>query len=347
MSQRAKFFSASSGKISKERVIQDTYLFSILIRCKSTLRSTLEEPSSNMANNIHTLGRGGTDGFISELKRTLWNIPPVTRYLISAVIVVKMLTRLSATSNHYVYYDFREVFKHVQIWRPFTSSLVLHPEPMPAMLELYTLYSRSSQLEVRRQSLDYVFYMFFCITVISLMVPFVYGTHNPVVLTSGFMTCLTYTWSLDNMNVNVMVYGLFPIRGKYFPLVQLLIDLLFLSQWFPITVMGFLTAYLYACLDTGTLGPLYGWSTGASEYYGIHPNGKFGAPQWLHRLLQASRNRSSLASAGSGGRKLGFKDQSTMGSTSTASGNTRKSSTTAQRRPKAAVFPGTGQRLGN
>lgn len=301
-----------------------------------------------MANNIHGLGHGGSDGFRSELVRALYNIPVVTRYLISAVVVVKVITRLFVTPNYYVYYKFSDMLKYAQFWRPFTSSIMLHPEPMAAMLEFYTLYSRSSQLELRRQRLDYVFYMVFCIVVMSLMVPLWYGSSNTVILTSGFITCLTYSWSLDHLNVNVMVYGLFPIRGKFFPLIQLLIDFLFFGQWFPITVMGFLTAYLYCCLDTGTLGPLYGWATGASEHYGISPNGKFGAPQWLHRLLQASRNPSSVISARSGGRKLGFKDQeTTIPATITTTSASRNSSTAAERRAKTSGFPGSGQRLGN
>lgn len=175
----------------------------------------LDESCNEMANNIHGLGQGGSDGFRSELVRALYNIPVVTRYLIAAVVVVKVITRLFVTPNNYVYYKFSDMLKYAQFWRPFTSSIMLHPEPMAAMLEFYTLYSRSSQLELRRQRLDYIFYMGFCIIVMSLMVPLWYGSSNTVILTSGFITCLTYSWSLDHLNVNVMVYGLFPIRGKF------------------------------------------------------------------------------------------------------------------------------------
>lgn len=300
-----------------------------------------------MTSNIHGLGRGGVDGFRSELIRALRNIPIVTRYLIFSVVMVKIATRLFVNPNNYVGYVFNEIVKHVQFWRPFTSSIILHPDPMPAIMELYTIYSRSSQLELRRQRLDYAFYMFFCVLVMSVMVPLYYGTENYVILTSGFLMCLTYTWSLDNSNLNVMVYGLFPIRGKYFPLVQLLLDFMFFSNWFPVTVMGFLAAYLYACLDTGTLGPIYGWSTGASEFYGITPNGKLGAPQWLHKLSEASRHPSRAMSARSGGRKLGSKDHETTSSSTTTAPVAKDSSTTVQRRARTTVFPGSGQRLGN
>lgn len=66
-----------------------------------------------------------------------------------------------------------------------------------------------------------------------------YGSEYPFVLTSGFITCITYTWSIDNANVKIMFYGLIPVWGKYFPLIQLFISFVFNEGNFVISLIGF------------------------------------------------------------------------------------------------------------
>lgn len=129
-----------------------------------------------------------------------------------------------------LYYVWSLTFKKVQIWRLLTSCVMLSSRAMPALMELYSIYDRSSQLERghfgpglsnRRGpmvTVDYAYYLCFCILTITTATTIIYGSYYPVVLTSGFISCITYTWSIDNANVQIMFYGLIPVWGKYFPL---------------------------------------------------------------------------------------------------------------------------------
>lgn len=288
-------------------------------------------------------------------------IPIVTRCLISSLVIITTLNRLELLSTGKLLYQFNEVVNYLQIWRIFTSCFILPLQAMPAMLEMYNFYSRSSQLESRRDPRDYAFYLCFCIITICITVTIIFGRSHPLVLTGAFASCLTYTWSVDNANVKVMFYGLFPIWGKYFPLIQLFTAFVFGEDNFTVHLVGFLTAYLYLCLDTKSWGPILGWLFfGENPYYGITPNGYFGAPQWMKR----SRRGFTSLSKGKG-QKLGYKTGPSAtnsevhverGPTS-ASAAVRESrssgrsinnttSTTAKRKDSAGFFPGNGQRLG-
>ncbi|QLL30716.1 hypothetical protein HG536_0A05310 [Torulaspora globosa] len=310
-----------------------------------------------MSDNIHTLrnssGRGRNDN--SPLQ-VLFGIPIVTRYLISSAVVMTLLIRLRIVKTGALLYQFNEVAGHLQVWRPFTSCLILPFEALPAMLELYTIYSCSSDLESRRKPLDYLFYLVFCVTTISLTLTLLCGASESMVLTSGIVSCLTFTWSMDNSNVKVLFYGLFPVWGKYYPILQLFMAFAFGNRDYVVCLVGFLTGYLYACLDTGTLGPFYGWLVRSpNEYYGIFPNGKFGAPQFIKSLLQESQDLRNAKSSGRprGGQKLGFKDTPGPSSATTSAYTASPSSSTTQRAANTATnhrpafFPGNGQRLGS
>ncbi|QLQ78281.1 hypothetical protein HG537_0A05280 [Torulaspora globosa] len=301
-----------------------------------------------MPDNIHTLrnsfSRGNNDNGPLQV---LFGIPIVTRYLISSAVVMTLLIRLQILKTGTLLYQFNEVAGHLQIWRPFTACLILPFEALPAMLELYTVYSCSSDLESRRTPLDYLFYLVFCVTTISLTLTLLAGVSESMVLTSGIVSCLTFTWSMDNSNVKVLFYGLFPVWGKYYPILQLFMAFAFGNRDYVVCLVGFLTGYLYACLDTRTLGPFYGWLI-HSPNYGIFPNGKFGAPQFIKSLLQESQDRrnSRLNGRPRGGQKLGFKDTTSDYTTSTTSSTTqRPTSQTINHR--STFFPGAGQRLGS
>ncbi|CAI4059189.1 hypothetical protein SKDZ_04G6090 [Saccharomyces kudriavzevii ZP591] len=248
--------------------------------------------------NVHVLhGNGGRNDDVMGLKEFWLSIPPVTRTLFTLSIFMTIVARLHLISPWYAIYVWDWTFKKVQLWRLLTSCLILSPSAMPALMELYSIYDRSSQLERahfgpglsnRRGpmvSVDYIYYLCFCMLSITTATTILYGSDYPLVLTSGFISCITYTWSIDNANVKIMFYGLIPVWGKYFPLIQLFISFVFNDGDFVISLIGFGTGYLYACLDTHTLGPIWGMiSRKADPAYGILPNGKFPTPWWFASL---------------------------------------------------------------
>lgn len=248
--------------------------------------------------NVRTLhGNGGRNNDVMGPKEFWLNIPPITRTLFTLAIVMTIVGRLNLINPWYFIYVWSLTFKKVQIWRLLTSCVMLSSRAMPALMELYSIYDRSSQLERghfgpglsnRRGpmvTVDYAYYLCFCILTITTATTIIYGSYYPVVLTSGFISCITYTWSIDNANVQIMFYGLIPVWGKYFPLIQLFISFVFNEGDFVISLIGFTTGYLYTCLDTHTLGPIWGMiSRKADPTYGISPNGKFSTPWWFTSL---------------------------------------------------------------
>ncbi|CAI4038270.1 hypothetical protein SMKI_04G6120 [Saccharomyces mikatae IFO 1815] len=248
--------------------------------------------------NVRTLnGNGNRNDDVMGPKEFWLSIPPVTRTLFTLAIAMTIVARLHLIGGQYFAYVWSSTFKKVQLWRLLTSCLMLSPRAMPALMELYSIYDRSSQLERvhfgpglsnRRGPLvtvDYVYYLCFCILTITMATTILYGSNYLFVLTSGFISCITYTWSIDNANVQIMFYGLIPVWGKYFPLIQLFISFVFNEGDFAISLIGFATGYLYTCLDTHTLGPIWGMISRKSDTtYGILPNGKFPTPWWFTRL---------------------------------------------------------------
>lgn len=252
--------------------------------------------------NIHTIGenkRGqgsGSQGNATSQDSTdnptftsMWqSIPPVSRSVMLTMALLTSLTALQLVSPGYFIFQFNEVLKHRQWWRLYTSFLLLPPNAMSAVMELYNMGSRAVNLESDRflvsrhysSSIDFAFYLFFCSTFVVTAVIAIYGRYYPLILTSAFDACLTLTWAIDNSNVQVRFYGIIPVYGKFYPLLQGLVTFIFGGD-LVLIILGFVAAYVYNCLDTRTLGPVWGLLTKKGQWYGIVPTGKFHAPRWF------------------------------------------------------------------
>lgn len=308
------------------------------------------------------------------LVQLLSQIPPITRTLLSAIVVLTILNRLTLVPTSLLVFSWYHTFIRLQLWRTFTSFILLPPQAMPALLEMYNIYSRSSQLEMvhfhNRPAVDYLFYLMFSTSTIILSV-IVLQIENCFILTSGFVGCLTYTWSIDNSDVKVMFYGLFPIWGKYFPLIQLFMSFVFDDSGtgysnFLITLIGFSTGYLYSCLDTRSLGPIYGFLSRKGRGYGYINSGQFRAPWWFVNIydfmFRENNDNSRYRVHVSFGRPSSFNGKGQrLGSTGNAnrlgseeSGEIRTAEVGNERNTSRATtgtstgyFPGRGQRVGS
>ena len=223
-----------------------------------------------------------------------YSIPPVTRFLIISISITTFVYALQLVNIGYLIFHFGETFYHFQLWRIITSFLILPPQAMAFLMEIYNLFQRSKELETNHfpastssgrdsgnPSVNYVFYLCFCVTVTIVMTTLLYGGSYPLILTPAMTAALTVTWAIDNANQKVMFYGILPVLGKFFPLVQLGTSFVFGGGDLYVVISGMFAAYLYACLDTRTLGPVYGYVTGKDPLYGKSPAGKFGAPRFF------------------------------------------------------------------
>ena len=143
--------------------------------------------------NVRTLhGNGGRNNDVMGPKEFWLNIPPITRTLFTLAIVMTIVGRLNLINPWYFIYVWNLTFKKVQIWRLLTSCVMLSSRAMPALMELYSIYDRSSQLERghfgpglsnRRGpmvTVDYAYYLCFCILAITTATTIIYGSYYPV-----------------------------------------------------------------------------------------------------------------------------------------------------------------------
>lgn len=228
----------------------------------------------------------------NELIQFVGQIPPVTRCICLIMVLICLVQRLSILPRYFTDFQwslYGVAFK-LQIWRLFTCFLILPPnDAMKACFDLYTVYTRSLHLELVHfnRSIDYLFYICFNFALILVLAEICHIEYG--IFTNAFIGSMLYTWTLDNSNVKVMFYGLFPILGKYLSLVHLFMSFLFDDTRgytrFSITVIGFCAGYVYSCLDTRTYGPLYGYLRGKGPEYGVRDSGRFRAPTWFARLI--------------------------------------------------------------
>ncbi|KAG0667916.1 hypothetical protein C6P45_005239 [Maudiozyma exigua] len=250
--------------------------------------------------NVHTLGSGssrGPSGGSSSasnpgLKKVWDSIPPVTRAITIILCLNTSVCLLHLVSYSYIMFQWKKTFLYLQLWRLATSSMILPPKAMEALLELYNLFTRSAQLEREHffitskanPSIDYAFYLFFCLVTLGNVVALTAGPTAYTTMTGGFTSCLVFTWAVDNANTQVLFYGIIPVYGKYYPIISLLMAFVF--GGFYVSLIGMGVAYLFLCLDTRSFGPIYGFIKGNAPSYGRAPGGKFCAPHWFIYLYE-------------------------------------------------------------
>lgn len=220
------------------------------------------------------------------------HIPPITKWLCVSMVSICLVRRLNILPMPFgdFGWSLSLTFRKFQVWRLLTPFLVLPMQAMQACFALHTIYSHSQQLELvhfHNKPSDYLFYLCFNFTLTILMAQ-LFRINYPIFL-NAFTGSLIYTWTIDNSNVKVMFYGLFPILGKYLSLVHLFVSFLFDGtphdySMFFITMIGFTAAYIYSCLDTRSLGPVYGFLAKRDYFYGKQNTGHFRAPAWFQSL---------------------------------------------------------------
>ena len=308
-----------------------------------------------MNNNVHT---GHSRGYArSELNSMLNEVPIVTRWIIGTIVVQTVITRLGYLPYEKTLYHFILATKRFQIWRSFTACFILPARSLPALFDLYTIYSRSTDLEQRRNTMDYTFYLWFCVSMLALLSSLAFGTRTLVNLETSFTFILSYTWSVDNANTRVVYFGLFPILAKYIPLMELFLAFLF-NEDFAGPFMGLIVAYMFQCLDTRSFGPIYG-SIFHIHGYGFSPIGQFGMPRLIKDLFaKRPTSKKSYMTHGEG-RKLGssFSPSTettpiTFSHADNDAGSGLGSTSSSPHHPTATStihrgFPGKGRRLGD
>ncbi|CCC67769.1 hypothetical protein NCAS_0A12110 [Naumovozyma castellii] len=330
---------------------------------------------------IYTLGEeknraGGSAApekdFGTGLRDAYYSFPPVTRTLLTLMVLTTSLALVGWVPIGYFVYSWTECFRYFQFWRMVTACFILPGELMQFIFQIYLLYSRSKEVETGRflvssavsPTIEYTYYLLFSMISISILSSLIYGQSYPMILTAGFDSCLACTWAIDNINKPISLFGVLPITGKYIPVFQLVTSFIFNPNSFLLNCVGIFVAYLFNCLDTRTLGPVWGWLTNKPAGYGVFPAGKFGAPGLFVTVyelcfgeLNNNRQRSKMSGSSrlsgligkSKGQRLGSLDPSKQPPNSLKKDRTstaKKISTDSEESSTVNRFPGKGQRIG-
>ncbi|CCH45803.1 DER1-like family member protein 1 [Wickerhamomyces ciferrii] len=166
---------------------------------------------------------------------------------------------------------------------------------MQGLMDTYMLYSYSRGIEEFKffnNFIDYLFYFFIIIPLIiisSILLP------TPL-LQQALLGSLTYTWSRANKDHQVSIYFI-SIKASLLPVVTLGFRLLLEGNIAFLAVLtGMASAYVYACIESWTLGPLY---TYFCETFGIRIQNvnrvgtlnqieetTMKAPQWFKTIVE-------------------------------------------------------------
>ncbi|CUS24113.1 LAQU0S14e00408g1_1 [Lachancea quebecensis] len=300
----------------------------------------------------------------NELAQVFSQIPPVTRTLLAGVVAMTVVSSMGIVPPNWLYFYLYPTFMKLQLWRMYTSCFLLPTDKMAAVFWMYNLYSYSSHLENAhfhsKNNVDYLFLLWSLIgaIVISVTALRLDLSYN---LTNSFMGALACIWSIKNWNVTFMFYGLFPLKGKYDPLFQLFLAFVFENYpgGFTLTLTGYCVGYLYVCLDTRSLGPLYGFMAGKSMSYGLTNCGYFRAPWWFSAVCELFGKSGQKVNIimdkthnyQGTGRRLGSEKAAAADAARLAAARAEHSKTTtlqaSQKTTGSKIFPGKGQRVGS
>lgn len=225
-----------------------------------------------------------------------------------------------------------------------------NPQPMQGLMDTYMLYSYSrgiEELKFYNNSVDYLFYLFIIVPIIVLS-----SVMMPVpLLQPALLGSLTYTWSRANKDHQVSIYFI-SIKASLLPVVTLGFRLLLEgTSSFLAVLAGMSAAYVYACIESWTLGPLY---TYFCETFGIRVQNEnrlgtlsskeketMRAPLWFKKFVGTFIGGSRVIDQ----RKNKIHTLTNGSTSSTSSGNS--SSTSSGSIFGNSRFQGRGYRLGS
>lgn len=296
---------------------------------------------------------------MSELTHFISSIPPLTRTLTLAALVMAGLHALHAVPISDFSPDSNAIWGG-ELHRMLTGFLVPNPQPMQGMMEIYMLYSFSKGVEegkFRRNLPDYLWYQAIVVVVVWTEVALLgsLGALAPLgslySLNAALLSALTYTWSLLNYSQQVNFYFL-PIKASLLPAVSLGFRLLVDGTGpFVIALLGTIAAYTYNCLETSSWGPLVQVVTGVeplvdpssmrlgtvnSRTMWFYAQGVLSAPAWLTNLVSRVSHVDYTGRAFARGVTAQAPRKSSTG-TSYKSGAA----------PGVSLFKGEGRRLGS
>lgn len=280
---------------------------------------------------------------MSDLTQFINSIPKITRIITISTLTTKFLTSLNIISLFTLICEWNSILRFKsQLWRLFTGFLITNPQPMQGLMDIYMLYSYSRGIETDKffnNIADYTYYFIIILPIIWILNFF----NNSWFLNQSLIGALTYTWSRSNKDQKVNIYFL-PIKASLLPIVTLGFRMLLDGfQSFLSVFIGMISAYIYSCFESKSLGPLYYYffpnqivnnknknKVGTINSREFFNEGYLGAPNWLKKLLGTDPKR--------------FQNKSNLNSRTNNNSNDKNEKKSFW---STSSFQGKGHRLGN
>ncbi|KAH8553697.1 Der1-like family-domain-containing protein [Umbelopsis sp. PMI_123] len=220
----------------------------------------------------------------NELEEWFNSIPPVTRSILAASIVIPLAGSFGVVHMSNFLLIWKPVLAKFQLWRLVTC-FFLYSISLEWAFSLAFLYQFSSQLEREHYLGRTADYLYFIMVTCGIQVVVAYFAGN-YVLSSGLSMAITYLWSQKNRGFPVtFMFGL-RFQAQHLPLVRVLYEFIMSGGNLPIaSIVGWGAGYFYNYF--------------VEEYPRAAGVRLLDTPNWLRSLFPPTTgNRGGFANAG-------------------------------------------------
>ncbi|OAF71911.1 hypothetical protein A3Q56_00310 [Intoshia linei] len=175
-------------------------------------------------------------------------IPPVTRYFVFSVLGLSLMTRFGIINPYTLVLYWDSIYKDFEIWRFLTSALFLPVSGFSFLLNMYFLYTYSTQCEkiFPDSRPDQYFYLLFFNWIIITTLALLIG--NPLITCPSLIMAMIYIWSKYNANIIVTFWFGVKFKAMYFPFVLMGLNLVIGGGNIVSDILAILSGHLYYCL---------------------------------------------------------------------------------------------------
>jgi len=222
---------------------------------------------------------GGEGRF--PLEQWFMELPAVTRFWTSAVVITSTLVQTEVISPFNLFYSFRAVFLKNQFWRLVTTFLYFGPLSLDLVFHVFflTRYSRLLEESSGRSPATFSWLLLYATTCLLCISPLV----SMPFLGHPLSSTLVYIWSRRNPETRLSFLGLLVFTAPYLPWVLMGFSLILHGTIPKDEIMGVVIGHVYYFF---------------SDVYPPLHNGSrpFAPPMWWRRLFEG-RPRDETADA--------------------------------------------------
>jgi len=174
------------------------------------------------------------------------DIPPVTRFYVTACLIVNGGAMLNYISWTQLYFNYNMILKG-ELWRIITNFLYVGPMGLHFMFHFLFLYRYSRNLEegsFRGRTADFVFFFLFGMFLLTIAATFV----NVIFLGTALNQMFVYVWARRNPYIRMAFFGMLNFQAPYLPYVLTMFSLA-LGSSVLIDVLGIVCGHIYYYLE--------------------------------------------------------------------------------------------------